>query len=192
MGICRRVVRAPRQLLLGHSFELVPESMSRNQAWLQPLSRALMLVKVKPLFSYLDRGEGAPEVAVHQTLLSEVIRDLRAGEGPTEHLYEDHWQRWERVESSAPRLSILNKNGFPCEMEVDTGCRIDPVTDLVGIGRYAKATRAQLLRLTIWLATSMRDCQDETRAQVDQGPLTWAPVLLSVSNVQFDDSCLDA
>ncbi len=41
-------------------------------------------------------------------------------------------------------------------MEVDTGYRIDPVTYLVGIGQYAEATRAQLLRLTIWLATSMR------------------------------------
>jgi hypothetical protein len=29
-------------------------------------------------------------------------------------------------------------------------------------------------------------------AQVDQGPLTWAPVRLSVNNVQLDDSCLDA
>jgi hypothetical protein len=26
----------------------------------------------------------------------------------------------------------------------------------------------------------------------DQGPLTWAPVLLSVSNIEFDDSCLRA
>ncbi len=40
----QRGVRAPslspRQLLLGHSFELVPKSMtqSKNQAWLQPLS----------------------------------------------------------------------------------------------------------------------------------------------------------
>ncbi len=29
-------------------------------------------------------------------------------------------------------------------------------------------------------------------AQVDQGPFTRAPVRLSVNNVQFDDSCLDA
>ena len=128
----RRGVRAPRQLLLGHSFELVPESMSRNPAWLQPLRRALKVVEVRTLFPYLDRGEGVPEVAVHQALLSEVIRGLRGGESPTEPLFED--QRWERVESSAQRkswLSILNKNGFPCEMEVDTGCRIDPVTDLI-------------------------------------------------------------
>jgi hypothetical protein len=40
----------------------------------------------------------------------------------------------------------------------------------------------------------MWSCQDETvaTAQVDQGPLTWAPVRLSVTNVQFDESCLDA
>ncbi len=36
-------------------------------------------------------------------------------------------------------------------MEVDTGCRIDPVADLVEIGQCAEATRDQLLRLTIWL-----------------------------------------
>ena len=77
-------------------------------------------------------------------------------------------------------------------MEVDTGCRIDPVTDLVGIGRHAEATRDQLLRLTLWLATSICDGRVEIKQQLDQGPLTWAPVRLSVSNVQFDDSCLDA
>jgi hypothetical protein len=75
-------------------------------------------------------------------------------------------------------------------MEVDTGCRIDPVADLVGISRYAEATRDQLLRLTIWLAASMLSCRDAAIAQVDQGPLSWTPVLLSVNNVQFD--CLDA
>jgi ribonuclease HI len=189
----RRGVRAPRQLLLGHSFELVPESMSRNPAWLQPLRRALKVIEVKTLFPRLDRGEGVPEVAVHQQLLSEVIHSLREGEGPTEHLFAD--QRWEQVESSAPRqswFSILNKNGFPCGMEVDTGCRIDPVADLVELGLYAEATRDQLLRLTIWLAASMRSCRDVAIAQVDQGPLTWAPVRLSVNHVQFDDSCLDA
>ncbi len=118
---CRRGVRAPRQLLLGHSFELVPESMRKNPAWLLPLRRALKVVEVKTLFPRLDRGE-VPEVAVHRQLLSEVIHSLREGEGPMECLIAD--QQWERVESSAPRqswLSILNKNGFPCGMEVDTG-----------------------------------------------------------------------
>ncbi len=80
-----------------------------------------------------------PEVAVHRQLLSEVIHGRREGGGPTEHLFAD--QRWERVERSARRQSwpsILNKNGFPCGMEADAGCRIDPVADLVGIGRYAE------------------------------------------------------
>ena len=71
---------------------------------------------------------------------------------------------------------------------MDTGI----VTDLVGIGRHVEATRAQLLRLTLWLATSIRDSRAEVKQQVDRGPLSWAPVRLSVSNVQFDDSCLDA
>ncbi len=71
-------------------------------------------------------------------------------------------------------------------MEVDTGCSIDPVANLMGICRYAEATRDQLLRLTIWLAVSIRSCLDVAIAQLDQGPLTWAPVRLSVNNVQFD------
>ena len=70
----RRGVRAPRQLLLGRSFELVPASMRRNPAWLQPLRRVLKLVDTKTLFPRLDRGEGAPEVAVHQALLFDVIQ----------------------------------------------------------------------------------------------------------------------
>jgi hypothetical protein len=100
----RRGVRAPRQLLLGHSFERVPtgKSMSKNPAW--PLRRALEVVEVKNLFPRLDRGEGVPEVAVHQQLLSEVICSLREGEGPTERLFAD--KQWERVESSAPRQVI--------------------------------------------------------------------------------------
>ncbi len=52
-----------------------------------------------------------------------------------------------------------------------------------------EATRDQRLRLTIWLSASMLSCRDVAIAQVDQGPLTWAPVRLSVNNVKFDDSC---
>jgi hypothetical protein len=99
----RRGVRAPRQLLLGRSFELVPwpASMSRNPAWLQPLRlrRVLKLVDTKTLFPHLDRGEGAPEVAVHQALLFDVIHSLRQGDGPVEHLFADI--RWQLVRSSA-------------------------------------------------------------------------------------------
>ena len=101
-----------------------------------------------------------------------MLINLRVGEGLTERLFAD--QLWERVESSAPQqswLSILNKNGFPCGID---GCLIDPIMDLMGIGRYAEATRDQLLRLTIWLAASMRSCRDVAIAQVDQGPLTWS------------------
>ncbi len=37
-------------------------------------------------------------------------------------------------------------------MEVDTGCSIDPVIDLVAIGQYTDADRKQLLLLTLLLA----------------------------------------
>ncbi len=53
------------------------------------------------------------------------------------------------------------------------GCRIDPVIDLVEIGQYAGASRDQLLRLTLWLATSMTGRQDDVAmVPADQGPLT--------------------
>ena len=116
-------------------YMLVPESMSRNPAWLQPLRRALRAVDVKALFPRLDRRDGVLEDVVHQALLSDVIHGLQQGEGPVEHLFAD--ERWQRVKCSAPLqswLSILNKNGFPCGMEVEAGSRIDPVIDLVDIG----------------------------------------------------------
>jgi hypothetical protein len=73
------------------------------------------------------------------------------------------------------------------------GCCIDPVMDLVEIGQYAGASLDQLLRITFWLATSMTGRQDDVAmVPADQGPLTWAPVPLSVSNIEFDDSCLRA
>jgi hypothetical protein len=79
-------------------------------------------------------------------------------------------------------------------MEDEAGSRIDPVIDLVGIGQFADAARDQLLRLTMWLATSVRSCSDEAvaMAPVDRGPLAWAPVRLSVDNIEFDTSCLCA
>jgi hypothetical protein len=86
---------------------------------------------------------------VHQALLFDVIHSLRQGEGPVEHLFADiRWQRVRSLASQRSWVSILNKYGFPCEMEVDMGCRIDPVIDLVEIGQYAGASRDQLLRLT--------------------------------------------
>jgi hypothetical protein len=73
------------------------------------------------------------------------------------------------------------------------GCSIDPVIDLVEIGQYAGASRDQLLCLTLWLATSMTGRQDDVAMVLAyQGPLTWAPVWLSVSNIEFDYSCLKA
>ncbi len=49
-------------------------------------------------------------------------------------------------------------------MEDEAGSRIDPVIDLVGIGQFADAARDQLLRLTKWLATSVR-CPAATKRQ---------------------------
>ena len=43
-GFRRRGVCCPQQLLLRHCLGLVPESVSRNPAWLKPLHRALKVV----------------------------------------------------------------------------------------------------------------------------------------------------
>jgi hypothetical protein len=49
------------------------------------------------------------------------------------------------------------------------------------------------MRLTLWLTTSMTGRQDDVAmVPADQGQLTLAPVRLSVSNIEFDDSCLGA
>jgi hypothetical protein len=108
----------PRQLLFGPSFGLVPENMRRNPPWLQPLRRALGTADCKLLSPRLDRGEGAPEVAAHQTLLSELIHGLKQPEVQTEALFTD--RRWRLVRSFAPRqswLTVLGKNGFTCSRE---------------------------------------------------------------------------
>jgi hypothetical protein len=67
----------------------------------------------KSLFPRLDRGEGAPEVAAHQTLLSELIHGLKQPDVQTKALFTD--RRWRLVRSFAPRqswLAVLEKNGF--------------------------------------------------------------------------------
>ena len=100
-----------------------------------------------------------------------MIHRLQQEEFLTKNLFTD--ERWQLERSSAPRrswLSILHKIGFPCGMEVETGCRINLVSDLVEIGQHADATRNQLLRLTMWLATSMRSQHDVYRPTAAHSP----------------------
>ena len=112
----RRRVRAPRQLLIGHSFGLVPETMSRNPEWPLPLRRALKAVDVTQLFHILDRGEGAQEVAVHQALISDVIQGLRQREGPVGHLFAD--DRWGFCAQLCPQTKLAGspeQEGLPVQ-----------------------------------------------------------------------------
>jgi ribonuclease HI len=187
----RRGVRVPRQLLLGSRFGLVPGSLKKDPAWLQPFRRTLLVVNVPLLFPRLNRSDGVAEVAVHQALIADVIHGLGQQDGPIEHLFAD--ERWLLVKSSAPRrswLSVLNRNGFPCEREVEGPCRIDPVIDLTEIGQFADAARDQLMALVLWLAPSIRPCRTVDAEMVDRGPLAWAPVRLETENVEFDTGCL--
>jgi hypothetical protein len=73
----RRGGRVPRQLLLGASFALVPANMKKDPVWLQPFRRTLRDVDVRRLFPSLNRSEWARETAVHQALISDVIRGLQ-------------------------------------------------------------------------------------------------------------------
>jgi hypothetical protein len=74
-GICypRMMVVNPRHPTV---LWLVPRADSRNAKWLGPLRRALSTVDTVLLFPPLDRGEGVPEVPVHQALLHYVIEGL--------------------------------------------------------------------------------------------------------------------
>ena len=63
------------------------------------------------------------------------------------------------------------------------------MVDLIEIGQYAEAARDQLLVLVVWLTPSLRTRREDT-AMVDRGPLSWAPLHLSVENVSFDVGCL--
>jgi hypothetical protein len=99
----RRGVHLPRQLLLGSSFELVPESMRKKPAWLEPFRKALRVVDCKRLFPSLDRGEWVPDVAVHQELISDVLRGLRQADVRIGPLFTDN--RWRLVRGSAPQRS---------------------------------------------------------------------------------------
>jgi hypothetical protein len=51
----------------------LPESTRKKPEWLEPFRRAIRIVDFKRLFPSLDRGEGVPEVAFHQSLISEVL-----------------------------------------------------------------------------------------------------------------------
>ncbi len=146
---------------------------------------------VRRLFPSLNRSEEAREAAVHQALISDVIRCLEQRAVPVGHLFAD--QRRRLVRSSAPRrswLTVLAKNGFPCRMEDEGPSRIDPVLDLIEIGQFADADREQLLKLALWLAPNMRSCRKDDTEMVDRGPLAWAPVRLETENVEFDTCCL--
>ena len=196
--ICRRFrrrgIRTPRQLIVNPRVSpaiwLVPERMSKNPPWLEPLRRVLKMVDARNLFRRLDRGEGTPAEPAHQALMHDVIRGLQRHDVPVEPLFSD--TRWQLVRSSAPIrswLNVLNQNGFPCRTDENTD-QIDPVTCLTDIGQYADAERTNLLALTLWLAPTLRTRVDEDLVMADRGPISWASIRLSTDMIEFNDDCL--
>ena len=96
------------------------------------------------------------------------------------------------MRSSAPIrswLNVLNRNGFPCSVDVDID-QTDPVVNLTDIGQYADAERAILLKLTLWLAPTLRTRRVEDLANSDCCPMSWASVRLSMDKIEFNDDCL--
>ena len=190
----RRGIRTPRQLILNPQVSpaiwLVPERMSKNPSWLEPLRRVLKMVDARNLFRRLDRGEGTTAEPTHQALIHDVIRGLQRHDVPVKPLFSD--TRWQLVRSSAPTrswLNVLNRNGFPCRVDEDTD-QTDPVTCLTDIGQHADAERANLLVLTLWLAPTLRTHRVEDLAMADSGPISWASVRLSTDRIEFNDDCL--
>ena len=97
-------IRQPRQLVLDPRANpviwLLPQKLARLPRWLHPLQRVLSVAKTAKLFPRLDRGEGVPEVPVHQTLLHDILTGLNRPEPNVAALFAD--VRWEAVRSTAP------------------------------------------------------------------------------------------
>jgi len=187
----RRGVRIPRQLVVAATRNrpaawIVPETLSRNPRWLDSLRRALARLDPGPLFPRLDRGEGARAVSDDQALVQATLAGLGAGYATQVALFND--PRWGSVRSSCPlvcwqqqlgRLGVIvpRPEGAACPQRSRA-----PVEDLLALGRCPETPVALLRRLCRWLAPSLRSA---TANILDGGPLTWAPVRLSVERVTF-------
>jgi hypothetical protein len=109
-----RGLRTPRQLIVNPRVSpaiwLVPERMSKNPSWLDPLRRVLKIVDARNLFRRLDRGAGTQAEPTHQALMHDVIMGLQRHDVPVEPLWDS---RWLLVRSSAQIrswLNVLNRN----------------------------------------------------------------------------------
>ena len=193
----RRGIRSPRMMVVNPRHPpvlwLVPRTIPRNPCWLEPLRRVLSSVDTALLFPPLDRGEGVPEVPVHQALFHDVIGGLQRGDCPPSSLFAD--ERWNVVRSSIPWSSwqrMLQRHGLPGSSEawIGTERATGPILDLLLLGACPGTAPGVLLDLAMALSPYIRSTQAGDAAIVDRGPLGWAPVrlLLPADAFVFTDS----
>ena len=188
----RRGVRMPRQLVVAATRDrpavwAVPATLSRNPRWLDAFRRALARLDPGPLFPRLDRGEGARAVSNDQALVQAVLAGLRAGGAARTAIFDD--PRWQSVRSSCPLLcwqQQLGRLGLVVPRPEGAACprrSRAPIEDLLILGKRPETPAALLQQLCRSLAPSLRYVAPVVP---DGGPLTWAPVRLSVEGVTFE------
>ena len=132
-------------------------------------------------------------MAVHQTLIHEVLGTLLRGGVPISLLFAD--ERWNAVLSSMPWLSwrlALQRHGLPVSEEAwKTGSERAraPILDLLLLGTCPETATDVLLDLLLAVAPYLRSTSMDQEME-DRGPLTWAPVRLlpAAAEVLLNDS----
>ena len=165
----------------------VPHTLGRNPRWLEAFRRALARLDPGPLFPRLDRGEGARVVSDDRSLVQATLAGLRAGHVTRADLFDD--PRWGSVHSSCPFMcwqQQLDRLGVVVPRPEGVACprrSRAPIEDLLTLGRRSETPAALLQQLCSWLAPSLRYVAPIVP---DGGPLSWAPVRLSVEGVTFE------
>jgi hypothetical protein len=140
---------------------------------------AISLVNTVLLFPQLDRpdrGEGVPEVPVHQALLHNVIEGLKQGDHPVSSLVADErwnvvcslsyipWHIWQRE---------LHRHGQPGFSEAWTGSEraTCPILDLLLLGACPGIEPGVMLDLLVALGPYLRSSQEGGDCTGRQRPL---------------------
>ena len=189
--LARRGIRQPRQLLLDPHGRpvvwLVPETLSPPPYWLESFRRVLSLVDAAALFPRLDRGDGVPETAPHQTLIHEVLSGLLRPDCHAPALFSD--ERWNLIRCTAPHWvwqQLLSTHGLLSSSEA-TGSmdwQTVPIVELVELGHCPDMPLSCLRSLVLGLAPHLRTANMRVE-QADGGPLMWDPVVLSTERVEW-------
>ena len=143
-----RPSRAPGRLA-GPRDSLAPAVLARTFS-----KRLLSVVDAAPLFPQLDRGDGVPETAPHQTLVHEVLSGLLLPDchAPA-HFSDEHWNL---IRSTAPhwvRHQLLSTHGLLTSSEATGSMDLQtiPIVKLVELGHCPEMPLSCLRSLVLWL-----------------------------------------